>query len=91
LAHVVEHKKKLLNRVSRLRGQVDALERALEADEGCGEVLRLLAAARGAINGIMAEVVTGHVLMHTSSERKAGRTDRESLAELMDMLKTYIR
>src|SRR5258708_21156137 len=64
MAHVVEGKQKLLNRVRRLRGQIDALERALDADEGCSEVMRLLTASRGAINGIMAEVVEDHILMH---------------------------
>jgi DNA-binding FrmR family transcriptional regulator len=92
LAHVVEHKKKLLNRVRRLRGQIDALERTLEADEGCNEVMALLSAARGAINGIMTEVVADHILLHVKdSDRKGPRRDKESLNELLDVLRTYIR
>jgi hypothetical protein len=44
----------LLNRVRRIRGQVEADERALEREIGCADVVQLIAAARGAINGPMA-------------------------------------
>jgi DNA-binding FrmR family transcriptional regulator len=92
LAHVAEEKQKLLNRVRRLRGQVDALERALDAEEGCSEVMRLLAAARGAINAIMAEVVEDHILLHMiKPDGKPTRAQQESLEELVDVLRTYIR
>jgi DNA-binding FrmR family transcriptional regulator len=92
LAHVVAEKQKLLNRVRRLRGQIDALERALEADEGCNEVMRLLTAARGAINGIMAEVVEDHILMHMiDADRKPSRAEQEAADELLDVLRTYIK
>ena len=92
MAHVVEEKQKLLNRVRRLRGQIDALERALEADESCNEVMRLLSAARGAVNAIMAEVVQDHVRMHViAQERKPTRAEQQSLEDLLDVLRTYIR
>jgi DNA-binding FrmR family transcriptional regulator len=92
LAHVVAEKQKLLNRVRRLRGQIDALERALDADEGCNEVMRLLTAARGAINGLMAEVVEDHILMHMIDPgRKASRAEQEAATELLDVLRTYIK
>jgi DNA-binding FrmR family transcriptional regulator len=92
MAHVVEGKQKLLNRVRRLRGQIDALERALDADEGCNEVMRLLTAARGAINGIMAEVVEDHILMHMIEDgRKRSREEQDAADELLDVLRTYIR
>jgi len=92
MSHVVEGKQKLLNRVRRLRGQIDALERALDADEGCSEVMRLLTAARGAINGIMAEVVEDHIEMHMiDPDRKRSRDEARAADELLDVLRTYIR
>jgi DNA-binding FrmR family transcriptional regulator len=92
LAHVAEEKQKLLNRVRRLRGQIDALERALDAEEGCSEVMRLLAAARGAINAIMAEVVEDHIVLHMiKAGGKPTRAQQDSLDELVDVLRTYIR
>ena len=92
MSHVVESKQRLLNRVRRLRGQIDALERALDADEGCSEIMRLLTASRGAINGIMAEVVEDHIQMHmVDSDRKRSRSEQEAADELLDVLRTYIR
>lgn len=92
LAHVVEEKQKLLNRVRRLRGQVDALERAIDSDDTCEEVMRLLAAARGAINGVMAEVVEDHIVMHMlKPDGTPTRAQQKSLEELLDVLRTYIR
>jgi DNA-binding FrmR family transcriptional regulator len=92
MAHVVVEKQKLLNRVRRLRGQVDAIERALDADEGCTEVMRLLTAVRGAINGIMAEVVEDHIHMHMIDEnRKPTRAETDAADELIDVLRSYIK
>ena len=92
MTHAIEDKRRLLNRVRRLRGQVEALERALEADAGCVEIMRLLTAARGAINGIMAEVVEDHIQMHMlDPERKVSRAEMEATDELLDVLRTYIR
>jgi DNA-binding FrmR family transcriptional regulator len=91
MAHVIEEKQKLLNRVRRLRGQIDALERALQADEGCSEVMRLLTASRGAINSIMAEVVEDHIQMHMiDSNRKRSRNEQNAADELLEVLRTYI-
>jgi len=91
MSHVVAGKQKLLNRVRRLRGQIDALERALEVDESCSEVMRLLTAARGAINGIMAEVVEDHIQMHmTDPRRKRSPSEKKAADELLGVLRTYI-
>ena len=61
MTHAITEKQKLLNRVRRLRGQIEALERALSADVGCAEVMQLLTASRGAINSLMAEVVEDQI------------------------------
>ena len=55
MSHTVREKSKLLNCVGRLRGQIEAVERALEQEVECAEVLQLIASARGAMNGLMAE------------------------------------
>jgi DNA-binding FrmR family transcriptional regulator len=89
--HTIADKQKLLNRVRRLRGQVDAIERSLESDEGCTEVMRLLTASRGAINGIMAEVVEDHIHMHMIDDRRPSRSEAAAAEELIDVLRSYIR
>ncbi|MBU6443292.1 MAG: metal/formaldehyde-sensitive transcriptional repressor [Alphaproteobacteria bacterium] len=92
MTHVIADRQKLLNRVRRLRGQVDAIERALDAEAACSEVMRLLTAARGAINGIMAEVVEDHIHMHMIDEgRKPSRAEAEAADELVEVLRSYIR
>ena len=92
MTHAVHEKQKLLNRVRRLRGQVDAIERALEAEGSCTEVMRLLTAARGAMNGMMAEVVEDHIQMHMmEANRKPSREEVEAADELVDVLRSYIK
>ena len=92
MAHAVAEKLKLLNRIRRLRGQIDALERAVDSEQGCSEVMRLLTTARGAINGIMAEVVEDHIEMHMIDPgRKRSRIEQQAAAELLDVLRTYIK
>ena len=54
MSHTTREKTKLLNRVRRIRGQMEAVERSLEDEKGCAEVLQLIAGVRGAINGLMA-------------------------------------
>ena len=92
MAHAGPEKQKLLNRVRRLRGQIDALERALEAEESCIETMRLLTAARGAITGMMAEVVEDHIQLHMiDAGRKPSRDEVAAADELIEVLRSYIR
>jgi FrmR/RcnR family transcriptional regulator, repressor of frmRAB operon len=66
MAHTTKDKEKLLNRVSRIKGQINAIEKALDGNEDCSKVLQTIAACRGAINGLMAEVLEGHVRFHVA-------------------------
>lgn len=92
MTHVIVEKQKLLNRMRRLRGQVDGIERAIEADAECSEVMRQLATIRGAINGMMAEVVEDHIQMHMVDEnRKPTKREVEAADELIEVLRSYIR
>ena len=61
MTHTVREKAKLLARVRRMKGQVEAIERALDAETGCEQVMQLIAGVRGALAGLMAEVVEDHV------------------------------
>jgi DNA-binding FrmR family transcriptional regulator len=64
MSHTVANKKKLLNRVRRIRGQVEAVERALEDEIGCAEIMILLAASRGAMHSLMIELLGEHLHTH---------------------------
>ena len=56
MAHAIRDKKKLLARVRRISGQVNAIERALESEEECERVMHMIAGCRGAMAGLMVEV-----------------------------------
>ena len=90
--HTVREKQKLLARVRRLKGQVDAIERALEGETGCEQVLHLIAGARGAMAGLMAEVVEDHVRTHlVDEERHPGALDKDAVEQLLDVVRSYLK
>ena len=82
---------KLINRVKRIRGQMDSIERVLaDGERECTEVLMLLAAVRGGINGLMAEVLEDHIRLHLL---KGGRTPLtpDLGEELIDLVRAYLK
>jgi FrmR/RcnR family transcriptional regulator, repressor of frmRAB operon len=89
LAHTIRSKTKLLGRVRRIRGQVEALERALKQEHPCGDVLRLIAAGRGAMDSLMAEVIEGHIRDHALSG--APRSRAAAAEELIEIVRAYLR
>ncbi|NUQ29851.1 MAG: metal/formaldehyde-sensitive transcriptional repressor [Acidobacteriaceae bacterium] len=83
---------KLRNRIRRLRGQLDAVERALTSKEDCADVLMLLAAVRGGVNGLMAEVMEDHIRHHLAEGGETQRPISPELAEdLIDLLRSYLK
>jgi DNA-binding FrmR family transcriptional regulator len=92
MSHTVREKSKLLGRVRRIRGQVEALERALEAEKGCAEVLHQIAAVRGAIGGLMMQVLEDHIQTHIAHPDITSDSEREKGAdELIDVIRAYVR
>jgi DNA-binding FrmR family transcriptional regulator len=92
MAHTIRDKKKLLNRVNRIGGQVEAIRRALEEEQDCTDLLRTIAACRGAINGLMAEVIEGHIRFHIVDPDEKPTSDKAKAAqELMDVVSTYLK
>ena len=92
MSHTIKHRSKLLARVRRIKGQAEAVERALEAELGCTDVLMLIASMRGAINGLTAEVIEDHVRHHVvdpASERDADRA--KGAADLIEVVRTYLK
>jgi DNA-binding FrmR family transcriptional regulator len=90
MAHLIQQKKKLSARLSRIRGQLNGIERALEENHDCGEVLLTLAACRGALNALMAEILEGHVRQHLLNEKS---TESQAAAgeELIEVIKRYLK
>jgi FrmR/RcnR family transcriptional regulator, repressor of frmRAB operon len=92
MTHTVRDKAKLLARVRRIRGQVEAIERALESEAGCEQVMHLIAGMRGATAGLMAVVVEDHVRTHlVDPERHPGVLNAEAAEQLLGIVRTYLR
>jgi DNA-binding FrmR family transcriptional regulator len=90
--HTVREKRKLLSRVRRIRGQVEAIERALEAEAGCERIMQQLAGVRGAMAGLMAEVVEDHIHAHLVDETlHPGALNVEAADQLMDVVRAYLK
>jgi len=93
MPHSVEEKRKVLARVRRIRGQCDALERALDAGADCAPVLQQIAAIRGAVNGLMSEVLEAH-LRETFGNAAAAddAAEREArVDEITTLVRSYLK
>ena len=91
MSHTTRQKAKLVARVRRIRGQVEAIERALESEAGCTEILHLLAASRGAMNGLMLEVIDDHVREHVAAADLPQAERSEGADELLDVIRSYLK
>ena len=67
MSHIAEAKKELVARINRIQGQLDGIKDAIQEDLDCASVLQQAAACRGAINGLMAEIIEGEIKHHVLS------------------------
>lgn len=92
MAHSVEEKKRLLNRVRRIMGQVAAIERALDEEGECAEVLHNISACRGAMDALMAEVIEGHIRFHVLPANGGATSEQMRAADdLVTALRAYLK
>ena|SRR6266849_4254571 len=93
LAHITRNQAQLLNRVRRIRGQVDGIERVLNSkeEEQCGEVLQIIAACRGALTSLMVELIEGHIRFHIVDPRRTKSPQARAAQELVDILSRYLK
>jgi DNA-binding FrmR family transcriptional regulator len=91
MSHTIREKSKLLARVRRIRGQVEAVERALEAEIGCADVLQVIASVRGAVNGLMAEVIEDHVRCHVGATSLPAKERADGTDELIEIVRAYLK
>ena len=92
MSHTTKEKAKLLGRIRRLKGQMEAVERALEAEVPCGDILNLVASVRGAVNGLMGELIEDHIRIHVVDPDKDEDSDRaQGAAELIDVVRKYLK
>lgn len=92
MSHTIKHKSKLLARVRRIKGQLDAVERALEAELGCADVLMLVASVRGAVGGLTTELLEDHIRHHVvDSAHEKDPEKAKGAADLIEVVRTYLK
>lgn len=91
MAHTVRDKKKLLIRIRRIQGQSYALEQALNDEVDCAEVLQQIAAIRGAVNGLMTEVLDGHIREHIARDKISPRQRAKDVEQVSRILRSYLK
>jgi len=88
MSHTSREKLDLVNRTKKIIGQLESVLRGLSEDEQCADVLQRLAAARGAINSLMAELMEDHIRHHMPRNTKSSEDAAE---DVIDIVKTYLK
>ncbi|MBV6753849.1 MULTISPECIES: metal/formaldehyde-sensitive transcriptional repressor [Pseudomonas] len=91
MPHTIKDKKRLLTRVRRIKGQAEALENALNMEVECTAVLQQIAAIRGAVNGLMTEVLEGHIREHLGADDVTPAQRREDVDDVVSALRSYLK
>jgi DNA-binding FrmR family transcriptional regulator len=91
MAHTIREKQKLLNRVRRIKGQVEAIERSLENEHGCTDVLQRITSCRGAMNGLLAVVLEDHIRNHLVDAPTDEEHDGSATEQLIEVVHSYFK
>ena len=88
MSHISREKLDLVTRTKKVIGQLESVLRALNEDEPCADVLQRLAAARGAINGLMGELLEDHIRNHLPRHSKSSE---EAANDVIEIVRTYLK
>ena len=89
MGHISANKDSLIKRVKRIAGQLQAVEKALETDADCAKTLHLVAATRGAINGLMEEIIEEHARAHVAAPSLSDEARNQGVEELLEAIRRY--
>ncbi len=90
MAHTIHDKSKILARANRIKGQLDAFSKAIEAEQDEYQVMQLLASCRGALNGLIGEILEGHIREHIV-DAKDKKLAAEAGEELIDIVRSFMK
>lgn len=90
MAHLAQDKKKLLTRIRRIKGQAEAMEKALNDDIDCAAILQQVASIRGAVNGLMSEMLEKHIREHLGVNVLQEQRQQE-LEQVVGVLRSYLK
>lgn len=88
---IAKEKQKLLSRIKRLSGQIDAVERSVTQGDECADILMLLAAIRGGVNSLMAEILEDHIRLHIAHRGRGGESAQDLTEDLIGLVRAYLK
>jgi DNA-binding FrmR family transcriptional regulator len=88
-SQISKEKQKLLSRIKRMAGQVTAVERAVAEGDECADILMLLAAIRGGVNSLMAEILEDHIRLHITPPDSSAASREELTEDLISLVRAY--
>ncbi len=88
MSHLSREKLDLVTRTKKVIGQLESVLRGLNDDEQCADVLQRLAAARGAINSLMGELLEDHIRNHMPQNSKSST---EAADDVIGIVRTYLK
>lgn len=92
MSHITGARKELVTRINRIQGQLDGIKDAMQQELDCATVLQQVAACRGAINGLMAEIIEGEIKDHVlSPNAKANSSEARAADQLVEVLRRYLK
>lgn len=91
MSHTHAHKDLLLARTRRIAGQVSAIERAIAEDAGCAAILHQVAGVRGAVAGLMDELVAEHMQSHVVAPSLSDAERAQGADELLAAIRRYAK
>ncbi len=91
MAHIIANQKKLLARVRRIKGQAESLEKSIGSENECINILQQIAAIRGAVNGLMSEVMEGHIREHLMNENETPAQREADMEEIVSVIRSYLK
>jgi DNA-binding FrmR family transcriptional regulator len=91
LSEISREKQKLLSRIKRMSGQIDAVERSVTDGDECADILMLLAAIRGGVNSLMAEILEDHIRLHITHPNRGTQSSEELTEDLIALVRAYLK
>lgn len=91
IPEISKEKQKLLSRIKRLAGQIDAAERSVIEGDECADILMLLAAIRGGVNSLMAEILEDHIRLHITHPNTRTESPEELTEDLISLVRAYLK
>ena len=91
MAHIKSSRDRLLARIWRIAGQIAAIEKAVASDAGCAAILHQVAGVRGAVGGLMDELIEDHVREHVARPDLNDDARSAGAEELIAAIRRYAK